>query len=89
MEKEKVEEVKTSNNLGKSSTRAKKRKLSRRETLEMAYQLTKNVYNTKSISWRTKLRHYDTVIKPETLYTGETLVRSKQGIARTIREERS
>ncbi|KAI5720012.1 hypothetical protein M8J77_000651 [Diaphorina citri] len=41
--------------------------------MEVAFQLTKNFYNKKSISINAKIRHYQTVIKPECLYASECL----------------
>ncbi len=51
---------------------------SRRNKVEMAFQLTKNTYNKKSLSWNAKIRHYNTVIKPEALYAAETLAMTNQ-----------
>uniref|UniRef100_A0A8D9AQU5 Reverse transcriptase domain-containing protein n=1 Tax=Cacopsylla melanoneura TaxID=428564 RepID=A0A8D9AQU5_9HEMI len=42
--------------------------------METAFQLTRNMYNKKSLSLNAKLRHYNTVIKPECLYASECLV---------------
>lgn len=57
----------------------KKAMESRRNKVELAFQLTKNTYNKKSLSWNAKIRHYNTVIKPEALYAGETLSMTNQG----------
>lgn len=43
-----------------------------------AFRLTQNIYNKKSISKYTKLRHYNTVVKPECLYGAETLVLNRK-----------
>jgi len=50
--------------------------LTRARKMEVAFQLTKNIYNKKSISINAKLRHYNTVIKPEGLYASECLILS-------------
>ena len=47
--------------------------LARAREMELAFQLTKNIYNKKSISINAKLRHYNTVIKPDGLYASECL----------------
>ena len=36
----------------------------RKNKLELAFQLTKDTYNKKSLSWGSKITHYKTVIKP-------------------------
>lgn len=41
--------------------------------MERAYGLTKNIYNKKCISRKTKLKHYTTVVRPECLYGAECL----------------
>ena len=46
---------------------------SRLQKMETAFQLTKNIYNKKCLSWNCKIRHYKTVIKPEALYASETI----------------
>ena len=46
---------------------------SRKNRLEMAFQITKDTYNKKSLSWGSKIKHYKTVIKPDALYAAETL----------------
>lgn len=51
----------------------------RRTKMELAFQKTKNTYNKKSLSWNSKIRHYNTVIKPEALYAAETLAMTKKG----------
>lgn len=51
----------------------KKAMESRRNKMEIAFQLTKDTYNKKSLSWNAKIRHYSTVVKPEALYAAETL----------------
>lgn len=52
---------------------------SRMNKMEMAYHLTRNVYNKKSVSLNAKLKHYCTVIRPEALYAAECLVMNKKG----------
>ena len=44
------------------------------QKMATAFRLTQDIYNKKSLSKYTKLRHYNTVIKPECLYGAETLV---------------
>ena len=41
--------------------------------MERAFHMTKNTYNKKSLSWNMKLRHYQSVVRTETLYEAETL----------------
>lgn len=47
--------------------------------MERAFYMTKNTYNKKSLSWNTKLRHYQTVVRPEMLYGAETLKLNRTG----------
>lgn len=51
----------------------KEANLARARKMEAAFQLTKNLYNKKSLSINAKLQHYNTVIKPECLYASECL----------------
>lgn len=51
----------------------------RTRKMETAFQLTKNTYNKKSISINGKLRHYNTVVKPECLYASECLNMNMKG----------
>ncbi|KAL1451182.1 hypothetical protein WDU94_003467 [Cyamophila willieti] len=55
------------NGLDKEANKVRARKM------ETAFQLTRNIYNKKSLSINAKLRHYNTVIKPESLYASECL----------------
>ena len=48
--------------------------------LELAYQLTKNTYNKKCLSRNTKMKHYQTVIRPEALYASECLTLNRKGL---------
>ena len=48
------------------------------QKMTTAFRLTQNIYNKKSLSKYTKLRHYNTVIKPECLYGAETLVLNRK-----------
>lgn len=48
------------------------------QKMEIALRLTQNIYNKKSLSRNTKLRHYNTVIKPECLYGAETLILNRK-----------
>ena len=41
--------------------------------MRVAYHLTKEFYNKKSLSINDKLKHYTTVIRPEALYASECL----------------
>lgn len=52
----------------------------RMNKMETAYHLTKGVYNKRSISFKAKLRHYCTVIRPEVLYASECLIMNKKGL---------
>lgn len=59
------------------------------QKMATAFRLTQNIYNKKSLSKYTKLKHYNTVIKPECLYGAETLVLNrKTDIERIQRSER-
>lgn len=40
----------------------------RRDQIELAYHLTKNIYNKRNITRNAKLRHYTKVVRPECLY---------------------
>lgn len=57
---------------------------------EKAYHLTKNTYNKRSVSVNSKIRHYQTVVRPEALYAAECLaLRSKKLTTKLeIRERR-
>lgn len=57
---------------------------SRCQKMETAYRLTQNIYNKKCISKHTKLRHYNTVIKPECLYGAETLILNRKADMESI-----
>ena len=48
------------------------------QKMTTAFRLTQNMYNKKSLSKSTKLRHNNTVIKPECLYGTETLVLNRK-----------
>ena len=48
------------------------------QKMTTAFRLTQNIYNKKSISRHAKLRHYNSVIKPECLYGAETLVLNRK-----------
>ena len=61
------------NGLDKEANRARARKL------DLAYRLTQNRYNKRAISYKAKLRHYSTVVKPEGLYASECLTLNKKG----------
>ena len=53
---------------------------SRINKMEVAYQLTKGVYNKRSVSFNAKLRHYCTVIRPKALYAAECLAMNRKGL---------
>ena len=55
------------NGLDKEALRERTRKL------EIAYQTSRTIYNKKCLSQNTKIRHYETVLKPVVLYTAVTL----------------
>lgn len=61
------------NGLDKEANKARARKL------DLAYRLTQNRYNKRAISYKAKLRHYSTVVKPEGLYASECLTLNKKG----------
>lgn len=61
-------EIIQENGLEKSAVEDRIRKI------ERAYGITKNYYNKKCLSKNLKLRHYNTVVKPECLYASECLV---------------
>lgn len=48
--------------------------------LELAYQLTKNTYNKRCLSRNIKMKHYQTVIRPEALYASECLILNRKGL---------
>lgn len=48
------------------------------QKMAAAFRLTQNTYNKKSLSKYTKIRHYNTVIKPECLYGAETLLLNRE-----------
>ena len=61
----------------------------RKNKFELAFQLTKETYNKKSLSWGSKIKHYKTVVKPEALYAAETLTMNRTGqIEKLERKER-
>jgi len=59
----------------------------RMQKMKRAFGRTQNVYNKKCISYPTKLRHYNAVIKPEVLYASETLDLNKKGALENILKE--
>lgn len=52
--------------------------------MDVAYNLCTNIYNKKSISINEKLRHYNTVIRPEVLYAAETLTIKRATLERKL-----
>lgn len=52
--------------------------------IEMAYKLTQSLYNKKSISIQAKIRHYNSVLKPEATYGSECLTMNKKGELRDL-----
>ncbi|KAI5714466.1 hypothetical protein M8J77_000221 [Diaphorina citri] len=71
------------NALDKEGNKARMRKM------ETAFHLTKDVYNKKSLSINAKIRHYNTVIKPECLYASECLtMNTKKDMENITKKER-
>lgn len=62
-----------------NDTREKTAIETRVHKMERMFHMTKNIYNKKSLSWNTKLRHYQTVVRPENLYVAETLKLTRTG----------
>lgn len=61
----------------------------RLQKMKRALGKTKDIYNKKCMSIHTKIRHYNTVIKPETLYASETLTLHLKGdLEDILKEER-
>jgi hypothetical protein len=60
----------------------------RAKKMETAFQLTRNVYNKKSLSTNTnaKIRYYNTVVKPESLYASECLSLNSLNTAKQLQE---
>lgn len=58
--------------------------IERVKKLERSYGITQNRYNKRSISYKAKIRHYNTVIKPEGLYASECLTLNKKGEVQEI-----
>ncbi|KAK9878443.1 hypothetical protein WA026_022084 [Henosepilachna vigintioctopunctata] len=57
--------------------------------MKRAYGITHNIYNKKCMSIHTKIRHYNTVIKPQALYASETLtILTKSDMENILKEER-
>lgn len=52
--------------------------------INLAYKLTMNIYNKKNISINAKLKHYQTVIRPEALYAAETLNLIRTGVIKRL-----
>ena len=52
--------------------------------MNLAYKLTMNTYNKKRLSINTKLRHYQTVIRPEALYAAECLNLTNMGMIKKL-----
>lgn len=61
------------NGLDKEANKGRVRKM------ELAYKLVQHRYNKKAISYRAKIKHYITVVKPEGLYSSECLIMNKKG----------
>lgn len=57
------------------------------QKLKKAYGKIANIYNKKCMNINTKIRHYNTVIKPETLYASETLAFNNKGDLENIKKE--
>ncbi|KAK9880865.1 hypothetical protein WA026_013192, partial [Henosepilachna vigintioctopunctata] len=57
--------------------------------IKRAYVITHNIYNEKCRSIHTKIRHYNTVIKPQALYASETLtLLTKSDMENNLKKER-
>lgn len=66
------------NTLEKLSKRKDMKRLETKyQKMSIAIRFTKNVNNKKSISKCAKLRHYNTLVKPECMYAAESLVLSR------------
>ncbi|KAK7794649.1 hypothetical protein R5R35_004441 [Gryllus longicercus] len=59
----------------------------RLQKIKKAFGLIQNLYNKKCMSKKTKIRHYNTVIKPAALYASETLTLSKKYELEEIKKE--
>ena len=59
----------------------------RLQKLKTALGLVQNLYNKKSMSRQTKIRHYNTVIKPAILYASETLTLIRKCELEEIKKE--
>ncbi|KAI5746185.1 hypothetical protein M8J77_000906 [Diaphorina citri] len=68
-----VEKFKYLGEIIQANASDKEANIKRSAKMETAFQLTRNFYNKKSISTNAKIRHYQTVIKPESLYASECL----------------
>ncbi|KAK9878535.1 hypothetical protein WA026_022432 [Henosepilachna vigintioctopunctata] len=55
--------------------------------MKRAYGITHNIYNKKCMSIHTKIRQYNTVIKPQALYASETLTLLTKSDTENILEE--
>ena len=64
--------------------REKEAFVARINKMEMAYHLTKDIYKSRSMSFKAKLRHFVTVIRPEALYASECLAMNKKGLAEQL-----
>jgi len=61
--------------------------LNRLQKTKKALGMVQNLYNKKSMSRNTKIRHYNTVIKPAVLYASETLTLNKKYEMEDIKKE--
>lgn len=59
----------------------------RLQKVRKALGMVQNLYNKKSLSRKTKIRHYNTVIKPTVLYASETLTLNKKNELENIKKE--
>lgn len=57
------------------------------QKMKRALGRTQNIYNKKCLSVSTKIRHYNTVIKPEILYASETLDLNRKTVLEDILKE--
>lgn len=65
----------------------KKAMETRIQKLNIALHLTRGIYNKKCISQNAKLRHYQTVIRPEALYAAECLNLNNKGSIQKLEVE--
>jgi hypothetical protein len=65
----------------------KKAQETRTQKLKRAYGRTYQLYNKKCMSKQAKIRHYNTVVKPEALYAAETLSLHNKTLLQNLQKE--